>query len=87
MKLEFEFEKKRMKPQMEEQRKAKLHKLQISNFVGTVTDWVRFREQFEEEIDKCKHYAATTKFLYLREQLSNQPESKITGLPFTEQGY
>lgn len=42
MTLGFEFEGKRMKPQMEEQQKVKLPKLQISTFDGTVTDWVQF---------------------------------------------
>ena len=31
-----------MKPQIEEQQKVKLPKLQISKFDGTVTDWVLF---------------------------------------------
>lgn len=30
-------------------------------FDGTATDWVRFWKQFEEEINKCKRYAAITK--------------------------
>lgn len=63
--MEFEFEEKRMKHQMKEQQKTKLPKLQIPRFEGTVTDWVRFWEQFEEEIDKCEHHAVITRFLYL----------------------
>ena len=67
--------------------KAKLPKLQLVKFDGTITDWVRFWEQFEEEIDKSKHYAAVTKFSYLLELLTSQPKTEITGLPFTEEGY
>lgn len=63
--MEFQFVEKRMKHQMEEQQKTKLPKLQIPRFQGTVTDWVRFWEQFEEEIDKCEHHAVITKFWYL----------------------
>ena len=87
MTMEFEFEEKRMKQKMEEQQKPKVSKLHVSKFDGTVTDWVQFWEQFEKKIDKCKHYAAITKLSYLRELLSNQPKTEITGLPFTEQGY
>ena len=44
--LELELEEKRINRQMEEQKKAKLPKLLISKFDGTVTDWVRFWELF-----------------------------------------
>ena len=63
MTMEFEFEEKRTKGQIEEQQKAKLSKLQMSKFDGTVIDWVQFWEKFQEEIDKSKHYAAIIKFL------------------------
>lgn len=69
MTLGFEFEGKRMKPQIEEQQKVKLPKLQISKFDGTVTDWVQFWKKFEEKINKCKHYTAIKKVSYLRELL------------------
>lgn len=87
MALELEFEETRMKRQMEEQQKAKLPKLHILKSDCTVTYWVQFWEHFEEETDKCKHFTAITKFSYLRELLSNQPKTKITGLPFNEEGY
>ena len=38
--LKWNQKRKRMKLQKEEQRKAKLPKLKISNFDGTVTNWV-----------------------------------------------
>ena len=86
-KFELDMEDKRMKRLTEETQKAKLPKLQISKFDGSVIDWVRFWEQFETEIDKCSSYADITKFSYLRELLSAQPKTEIAGLPFNEDGY
>ena len=76
-----------MKRKLEEKQKAKLPRIQISKSDGTVTDWVRFWEQFEEEIDKSNQYASVTKFTYLREILPIQPKSEISGLPHTDDGY
>jgi hypothetical protein len=85
--FEMELEEKKMKRQQAQDQKAKLPKLQITRFDGTIIDWVRFWEQFEEEIDKCKQYAPITKFSYLRELLTTQPKMEIAGLPFTDDGY
>ena len=46
--------------------KAKLLRLQISKFDGTILEWVRFWEQFSMEIDNTS-YPPLTKFSYLRE--------------------
>ncbi|XP_065654634.1 uncharacterized protein LOC136081261 [Hydra vulgaris] len=66
--------------------KAKLSRLQISKFDGTILDWVRFWEQFSTEIDSTS-YPPVTKLSYLRELLSNTPKKEISGLPFNANGY
>ena len=63
----MELEEQKLKQLEAQQLKAKLPKLQLAKFDGTITDWVRFWEKFEEEIDKSKHYAAVTKFSYFYE--------------------
>ena len=45
---------------------AKLPKLVITKFSGELTDWPRFWNQFEAEIDRSE-VAAVTKFSYLKE--------------------
>ena len=89
----LEFEKK-----MEEARKsqvvaspapaksAKLPKLVISKFSGELTDWPRFWNQFEAEID-LSEVAAITKFSYLKELVHPKVKTAIDGLPFTTEGY
>ena len=47
---------------------AKLPKLTIIKFNGTITDWTRFWNQFSETIDKTD-IRNVTKFAYLRELL------------------
>ena len=56
--------------------KAKLPRLQISKFDGTILDWVRFWEQFSTEIDNTS-YPPVTKLSYLRELLSSTPKEEI----------
>ena len=85
--LESQLEADKLKRAQVEKSKAKLPKLEISKFDGTFVDWLRFRQQFVEEIDNCGNVAAVTKFSYLREFLSDQPKVEIIGLPFTEEGY
>jgi hypothetical protein len=60
--LKLEDEEKKMKRQEAHEQKEKLPKLEITKFDSTIIDWVRFWEQFNEEIDKCKYYAPITKF-------------------------
>ena len=70
-----------------EQQTAKLLKLEISKFKGTLLDWVRFWEQFKSEIDNANK-APITKFSYLRELLTDQPRSEILdSWEFSEEGY
>ena len=65
---------------------AKLPKLVISKFSGELTDWPRFWNQFEAEID-LSEVAAVTKFSYLKELVNPKVNTAIDGLPFTTEGY
>ena len=85
--MESQLEADKLKRAQVEKSKAKLPKLEISKFDGAFVDWLRFWQQFVEEIDNCGNYAAVTKFSYLREFLSDQPKVEITGLPFKEKHF
>ena len=65
---------------------AKLPKLVIIKFSGELTDWLRFWNQFEAEIDRSE-IAGVTKFSYLKELLDPKVKTTIDGLPFTTEGY
>ena len=45
---------------------AKLPRLVISKFIGELTDWPCFWNQFKPEIDRSEVAAAVTKFSYLK---------------------
>ena len=65
---------------------AKLPKLVISKFSGELTDWPRFWNQYEAEID-LSEVAAVTKFSYLKDLVNPKVKTAIDGLPFTTEGY
>ena len=65
---------------------AKLPKLVITKFGGTLTDWPRFWNQFEAEIDRSE-VAGVTKFSYLKELVEPNVRTLIDGLPFSTEGY
>jgi len=65
---------------------AKLPKLTITPFKGTLLDWQRFWNQFSSEID-TKEMNAVTKLSYLRELVEPKVQVIINGLPFTTEGY
>ena len=65
---------------------AKLPKLVITNFRGQLTDWTRFWNQFEAEIDGTG-IPAVTKFSYLKELVDPKIRTEIDGLPFSSEGY
>ena len=65
---------------------AKLPKLVITKFSGELTDWPRFWNQFEAEIDRSQ-VAGVTKFSYLKELVDPKAKTAIDGLPFTTEGY
>ena len=65
---------------------AKLPKLVITKFSGELTDWPRFWNQFEAEIDRTE-VAAVTKFSYLKELVGPKVKTAIDDVPFTTEGY
>ncbi|XP_068704462.1 uncharacterized protein [Montipora foliosa] len=65
---------------------AKLPKLVITKFSRELTDWPRFWNQFDAEIDHSE-VAVITKFSYLKEVLDPKVKTFIDGLPFTTEGY
>ena len=67
--------------------RTKLPKLTITKFNGSHTDWLRFWNIFEAEIDKCSDVAAVTKFAYLKDLLEPKVRTGIDGLPFSIEGY
>ena len=65
---------------------AKLPKLVITKFSGELTDWPRFWNQFETEIDRSS-VATVTKLSNLKELLEPRNKTAIDGLPFSTDGY
>ena len=70
-----------------ETRHTKLPKLNIAKFNGSHTDWLRFWNIFEAEVDKCSDLAGVTKFAYLKDLLEPKIRASIDGLPFSSEGY
>ena len=70
-----------------ETRHTKLPKLTIAKFNGSHTDWLRFWNIFEAEVDKCSDLAGVTKFAYLKDLLEPKIRASIDGLPFSSEGY
>ena len=66
-----------------DQIQTKLPKLIITPFNGAPTDWLRFWNIFETEIDNNSDLAPVTKFAYLKELLKPNVRSTIDGLPFS----
>ena len=67
--------------------RTKLPKLTIAKFNGSHTDWLRFWNIYEAEIDKCSDRAAVTKFAYLKFLLEPKVRAGIDVLPFSSEGY
>lgn len=66
--------------------KVKLPKLIITKFNGTFTDWLRFWNQYDAEIDKSD-ISPVSKFSYLKELVSPSVRTSIDALPLTVEGY
>lgn len=58
---------------------------QITRFRGELTDWPRFWNQFEAEIDRAE-ITGVTKYSYLKE-VDPKIRPEIDGLPFSSEGY
>ena len=67
--------------------RTKLPKPTIAKFNGSHTDWLRFWNIYEAEIDKCSDMPAVTKFAYLKDLLESKVRAGIDGLPFSSEGY
>ena len=66
--------------------KGRLPKLIITKFNGTFTDWMRFWNQYEAEIDNSD-VSPVTKFSYLKELVIPSVRANIDALPLTSEGY
>ena len=65
---------------------AKLPKLKISPFNGTVADWVRFENMFVTQVD-AKPISDEEKFGYLLEMVNGKVREKISNLKPSSVGY
>ena len=66
--------------------KVKLPKLIITKFNGTFTNWFRFWNQYEAEIDSSD-ISPVSKFSYLKELVITPVRANIDALPLTSEGY
>ena len=66
--------------------KVKLPKLIITKFNVTFTDWFRFWNQYEAEIDSSD-ISPVSKFSYLKELVITPVRANIHALPLTTEGY
>ena len=89
MKMKAELELSKTAPEVQECagfKTAKLPKLEISKFEGSIMDWPRFWGQFDEAIGKSS-IAPISKFTYLPELLGPKVKRCVETLPFTPEGY
>ena len=70
----------------EEKVNVKFPKLIITKFDGTSSDWFRFWNPLESEIDKAE-IGPVRKLSYLKELLISRVRLLFDGLPFTSEGY
>lgn len=65
---------------------AKSPQLVITKFTVEVTDWLRFWNEIEAEIEGSE-VAGGTNFSYLKELVKPKVKTTIEGLPFSTEGY
>ena len=65
---------------------VKLPRLHITKFEGTHTNWFRFWNQYQAEIDRSELHPVS-KFNYLKELLASKVRFLIDAIPFTSEGY
>ena len=70
----------------QEASKVNLPKLIITKFNGTFTDWFRFWNQYEAEIDSSD-ISPVSKFSYLKELVITPVRANIDALTLTSEGY
>lgn len=66
---------------------AKLPKLHLPSFDGTVTEFTSFWEQFEAQVDSNPDIPEVTKYSYLMSVLKGDARSCINGLPISAANY
>ena len=74
------------KKEREKPQAVKLQRYTITPFTGDFTDWLRFWNQFQAEVDASK-ISEISKFNYLLELVKGKLKESILGLPHTEEGY
>ena len=79
-------EKKLKSEKISHQDKAKLPKLQITQFNGTAADWIRFENMFITQADK-KQISDEVKFGYLLEMVCPHVRTRIANLKPGSLGY
>ena len=67
--------------------RTKLPKQTITKFNGSHTDWLRFWNIYEAEIDKCSDMEVVIRFAYLKDLLEPRVRAGIDGLLFSSEGY
>ena len=88
MEIKREFEKKLEEDKSKSAKESgtKLPKLTITKFQGTHLDWLRFWNQFENEIDRAAITQVATSS-YLKELLIPKIRSLVDDLPYNTEGY
>ena len=84
--IELDLVKARLEKEGEKPHAVKLQRYTITLFTGNFTDWLRFWNQFQAEVDASK-ISEISKFNYLLELVKGKPKESILGLPHTEEGY
>ena len=88
-KLKAELEMTEKKLELERQARAttaKLPKLTITPFKGTIDDWIRFESVFMSQVDK-KPISVEEKFGYLLEFVAPKVRNKLSNLKPSAEGY
>ena len=84
--IELDLAKAQLEKEGEKPQAVKLQRYTITPFTGDFTDWLRFWNQFQAEVDASK-ISEISKFNYLLELVKGKLKESILGLPHTEEGY
>lgn len=67
--------------------RARLPKLKLEKFYGSIADWQSFWDAFKNAVHKNCQLSETDKFTYLKGLLGGEAGTAIAGLPLTEGNY
>ena len=84
--IKLDLAKVRLEKEGEKPQAVKLQRYHITTFIGDFTDWLRFWNQFQAEVDASK-ISEISKFNCLLELVKGRPKESILGLRHTEEGY